>query len=82
VDRRSSPAVHQAVHHHPRLTGNFSTTSHRRDVDRADQSLPIRQEGFHTTRPAVDQNYITKIKSSPDCTTKYIYVCVCVCVLL
>ena len=65
---RSSPAMHQAVHHHSRLTGRFSTTSHHRDVDQADQSLPIRQEVFHTTRPAADQTYIMTIKSSPDCT--------------
>ena len=64
----SSPAVHQAVHRHPRLTGRFSTTSHRRDVYRADQSRPIR-EVFHTTRPAADLSYITTIESSPDCTT-------------
>jgi len=38
----TSTAVHSAVHHHPRLTGRFST-SHHRDADRADQSLPIRQ---------------------------------------
>ena len=68
VALRSSPAVHQAVHHHPWPTGRLSTTSHRRDADQADQSLAIRQV-FHTTCAAADQNYITTIKSSPDRTT-------------
>jgi len=33
VALRSSPAVHQAVHHLPRLTGRFSMTSHCRDAN-------------------------------------------------
>jgi len=40
----SSPAMHPTVHRDPRLTGRLSTTSHCRDVDRADQLHPIWQE--------------------------------------
>ena len=42
----SNPAAHQAVYHHPRVTGHSSMTSPCRDMDQADQSLPIWQEVF------------------------------------
>jgi len=49
---QTQPCIKQ-VHHHPRLTGHLSTTSHCRDLNQADQSLPISQEvsKLHTLLP-------------------------------
>ena len=53
---------------HPWLTGRFSTTSNRRDIYQADQSLTKRQ-GSRTARSAADLRYCVTIRLSLDCTT-------------
>jgi len=74
------PSRASSGHRHPRLTGRFSATPHRRDIYRADQSLTNRKVS-RTARPAADPSYSTTIRSSLDCkpnldVNKYCYICV------
>ena len=74
------PSCASGGHQHPRLTGCLSTTSHHRDIYRADHSLTNRQVS-RTARPAADPSFSTTIRSSLDCkptpdVNKYCYICV------